>query len=435
MPIFKLCIVNELSLPEFDSILDVILSLKVGQSAMRIRRWVIAVGVGICLSSSPTLVQNALAMSPPPILGSAHVSSDPTPDLSIENTLRFQTRWPLITIFVLGLGAITLGLQQYRIQRRWQRVDYARQAVMKFKTKLGVQNILSILDFEEYRTQYYTDPLTGTVKSFEATDARLRRSLREHDAMVKVKAALLTADYENGLEYEGPRGDRKFIDCNIVKQYRDIEFPAEVTLRNWFDEFLTGLEDIEAMIEAKLFTARDLKPFIYYWIQVIADRTVRRKGGASFYDPLFYYIHHSGYSGVEALFERYGYKVLPPPYTKHDFKQAEESKTIPLTKNSVYPALCCAKAAMLVYEDEGYMQDIARLWLQDDDGSRYQQQSDQQFLAGVITDWQREHSTASLDVHKNFQAFEDRETDTQAFLFRNEKNIILVFRGTEKFQD
>ena len=150
---------------------------------------------------------------------------------------------------------------------------------------------------------------------------------------------------------------------------------------------------------------------------------------------MFYYIHHAGYSGVEALFERYGYKILPPPYTKHDFEQATDSETIPLTENSVYPALCCAKASILVYEDEGYMSDIARLWLQDDDGYSYRQQSDQQFLAGVIAGWQGESSNAHLDLQQSFKAFEHRETDTQAFLFRKGLNIILVFRGTEKFQD
>ncbi|MEL6320853.1 MAG: hypothetical protein AAFQ57_09400, partial [Cyanobacteria bacterium J06626_14] len=282
---------------------------------MNIRTWAIAFGLGVCLLNSLDATigqaQSALPIVQPSVTQTQGAVSDA--ELSVESTLRFHPRWPLLTAFFLGIGAIAVGTQQYRARCRWRRVDYARKVVEEFKRRPGVQNVMSILDFEEYRSQYYTDPLTGEIKYFEATDARLRRSLREHDAMVKIKAALGAANYANGLIYQEPMGDRRYIDAETCKQYETLEFPVEVQIRNWFDEFLHGLEDIEAMIRGGLFTAGDVKPFIIYWIQVIADRTVRRKGGASFYDPLFYYIHHSGYTGVESLFERFGYKVLPPP--------------------------------------------------------------------------------------------------------------------------
>lgn len=411
------------------------------RASMRIRKWAIAVGVLLCLSSTFTPARRVVATRTLLTVEKDIAASATKPesgsrsDLSVENTLRFQTHWPRVTFFFLGLGAIALGLQQYRSRCRWRRVDYARKVVMEFKQQPSVQNVMSILDFEEYRTQYYSDPLTGHVQSFEATDARLRRSLREHGAMVKIKAALLTGKHNHGLYYNELMGEQKLINVDVCKQYEEIEFPTEVTLRNWFDEFLTGLENIEAMIQGGLFTARDVKPFILYWIQLMADRTVRRKGGASFYDPLFYYIHHSGYTGVETLFERFGYKVLPPPYTKRDFEQDPEFEQISFDKSDIYRALCCAKASMLVYADNSYMSDIVELWLRADDDYNYHQQSNEQFLAGVIQDWQNEQNIEQIDLRQYFKSFEHRETDTQAFLFRKREHIILVFRGTEKFQD
>ncbi len=400
---------------------------------MHIRTWAIAIGASFCLSTSFISPHRARATCPSPVLGQTATTSEA--DLAIENILEFRTQWPLILGYGLGVGAIAVVLLQYRARCRWRRVDSARRAFMAFREKPGVKNVMSILDFEEYRTQYFTDPLTGEIKSFQATDARLRRSLREHDAMVKIKAALQTLEKTHGLYYNTPDGNQEFIDLETCRHYRDNEFPIEVTLRDWFDAFLMGLEDIEAMIQGGLFTARDIKPFICYWIQVMADRTVRRKGGASFYDPLFYYIHHSGYSGVESLFERYSYKVLPPPYAYHDFGKDDEVEGLSFANNTFYRALCCAKASMLVYEDEDYMADIATLWLKNKLLDAYRQQPDEQFLAGVIHAWQAERSPVSIDILAYFKAFEIKETDTQAFIFQKGANIILVFRGTEKFED
>lgn len=426
---------------------------------MRHRLWAIAIGLGLCISRGGGIPHKAIATTPfHPIanpslalsateassarndaihLGEANavIASHDAADFAVENILEFRTRWPLILGYVLGIGAIAVALQQYRARCRWRRVECARQAFLAFQSKPEVQNVMSILDFEEYRTQYFTDLITGEIKSFQATDARLRRSLREHDAMVKIKIALQSIEKNHGLTYTTPTGKPESIDLEICRQYKDNEFPIEITLRDWFDVFLMGLEEIEAMIQGGLFTARDVKPFIFYWIQVIADRTVRRKGGASFYDSLFYYIHYSGYSGVEALFERYSYKVLPPPYTPHDFDKDAEVKALTFANNTLYRALCCAKASMLVYEDDRYMADIATLWLKDTPTYDYRRESNEQFLAGIIHEWQAERSPILVNLQTRFKAFEIKETDTQAFLFRNDLDIILVFRGTEKFED
>jgi hypothetical protein len=420
---------------------------------MTIRRWAIALGLGACLSTSLSSVR-VTAQTAPPTFDTAPLEKQKEKAIApakfetvadIEAVFQQPSRWPIYGAYGVGLAILLVGFQQYRARRHWLRVNDARRAFMEFKQRPGVQTVMSILDFEEYQTNYYTDPLTQEVKPIEASDSRLRRSLQEHAAMVKIKSALMAGVHHYGLSYRDPKHEPTdhayYIDADTCKRYEEEEFPAEVTLRNWFDEFLTGLEEIEAMIQGGLFSARDIKPFIHYWIKVIADRTVRRKGGASFYDPLFYYIRYAGYTGVESLFERYGYKILPPPYVTHDFEYDPDIKTVSFKDCDTYRALCCAKASMLVYADTRYMRDIVALWLKEDDEENYRHQSDEAFLASVIYDWHHEYGTDDVKIDDKFESFEHEETDTQAFIFRKhdpvhkKDHIILVFRGTEKLKD
>ncbi|MGB6013629.1 MAG: hypothetical protein WBG32_02775, partial [Nodosilinea sp.] len=86
------------------------------------------------------------------------------------------------------IALIWLHVQQQ--QRRWQRVELARQEVKAFRERTAVKNVLDILDYEEYRTFYINHPKDGHLIDFEATDHRLRRALRSHDQMVKMRSGL-----------------------------------------------------------------------------------------------------------------------------------------------------------------------------------------------------------------------------------------------------
>jgi predicted lipase len=318
-------------------------------------------------------------------------------------------------------------LHIYQQQRRWQRVELARREVKEFRERQAVKNVLDILDYEEYRTFYINHPEDGRLISFEANDYRLRRALRSHDQMVKMRAGL---EEIKRLASQSSAIAPKTLE--LVQQYDSEEFVIEITLRDWFDSFLGGLEYFEIMIESGLVTAEELKPFIIYWVRLIGDRRYRRKGGSGFYDKLFHYIYWAGYGRVQNLFERYGFKVLPPPYSTHDFSGIESDED----KYDTYRALCLAKAAHLVYEDREYVTDISRLWLSDDIDNRWKRLSNRQYVVEVIKDWLREgEETSERDIRDNFKYLNMLITDTQAFLFRRDNNLILVFKGTQQLSD
>lgn len=193
-----------------------------------------------------------------------------------------------------------------------------------------------------------------------------------------------------------------------------------------------GLEKFETLIEAGLVSPNDLKPFVIYWIKLISDRQFRREGGSGFYDQLFHYIYWAGYGGVQRLFERYGYKILPPPYSTHDFSRFVR----PPGKYDADHALCLAKAAHLVYNDLEYIKDIVKLWLSNQSDADWQTMTAQEYVVDLMKRWLREGEPPNTQmIEDHFKYFNMRATDTQAFLFRKGKQIILIFRGSQQFAD
>ena len=350
----------------------------------------------------------------------------PPPATEVLTLVDMSTRWLGALALLVGAGAATAGIYQYRRHCQWRRLETVRQVVVDFCDNPAVQKAIAILDYEEYRL-FDVELPSGEVVAVEATDFRLRRALRSHDEMVKTRRGL---DEIAARVAQGGNVDDKI--ARIVEQYRTQEFPIELTLRDWFDEFLMGLERFNAMIEAGMASAEAFKPFILYWVKLVGDRRFRRKGGSGFYDQLFHYIHWAGFGGVQRLFERYGYKILPPPYSTHDFSDFE----VEPGPYDAYRALCLAKAAHLVYEDMDYVQDIVGYWLQDDHDHKWQRMSPREYVVDLMKRWLQEGDTQDLTLMKeHFRYFNEPSTDTQGILFRKGRHIVLAFRGSQQIQD
>ncbi|MEO0825585.1 MAG: lipase family protein [Cyanobacteria bacterium J06642_9] len=333
------------------------------------------------------------------------------------------------------IGAIAFALTGEREQANYQRQrrDLARRLATEFTQKQSVKNVIEILDFEEYRKFGFRHPETGKALFFVAHDARLKRALRSHDQMVKTRQGLTTLlssttppDSANGPVEQEARVKQ------AISHYENEEFAMEIILRDWFDDFLAGLEHFEASIQNKLITLNDIKPYIRYWIDLIGDRKKRRVGGSSFYDQLSHYIYWAGYDGVQSLFQRFGYKILPPPYNSHDFLSFGKS----VGKYDAERALCLAKAAYLVYEDETYVRSVVSNWLQGKSFDDWMEVSDVSYVKTIVKSWLQEgtpkrHSCLDCDFHY----INNSKSDTQGFMFRQGKLIVLVFRGSQQFQD
>jgi predicted lipase len=341
----------------------------------------------------PTLLSAALGLSLGIAIASPVSASAPSPETWVAQTNESPPRsssslsailrpeWVMaVSAFIMALAALS-AVAQYYEQQRWKRIEFIRSIIKDFENNPAIANVLSIIDFEEFREFPLTLPGREDCIFFEPKDYRLRNALQPHSAAIQRK---------RDVEVLKEMGDR-----DRYKQELK-EYLIEVTLRDWFDEFLGGLASFEYYIKSKLITADELRPYILYWIRLIGDREYRREGASGFYEQLFTYIHVADYSDVQKLFSRFGYRILPTPYHADDFNEAFD-------KFTAKRALSLGKVAYLVYSDEKYVREVVASW--------------------------------GINPNVDFKYIDDPHSETQGVLFRTENNIILAFRGTQEMRD
>ncbi len=371
----------------------------------------------------------------------------------LDQTIGAQTSASAIGVqwlLALGLlpagGAIIWGVFQYSQQQKWQHIEFLRQAIREFEQDPDIHKALKILDFEEYRDYHLSQPADAR-SSFRVTDDLLCNALACHDQRALVKQQIDYQQVNNSL------------DPAALRTYQ-----IETALRDWFNKMLNGLEHFGYFIESGFATAKELEPWLSYWVKLIADPVYRRPGSSKVYDALYSYIHHSGFLGVQKLFERFGYRILPSPYQDSDLltlslvlqSSASVSRNSlsqlkphlkPLITTRLAPefnasvALTLAKAAYLAYQDKEFVAEVVDRWgctLQQHISPRAQQEK----LAHPKTVTQTTTTpnsppplgTNSFVAH-NFRYFNNRGRDTQAYLFRTDTFMVLAFRGSQEPKD
>lgn len=381
-------------------------------------------------------------------------------------------QWLLVLSLVGTGGVISWGVSHYVRHQTWQRIEFLRQAVKEFEQDPEIRNALKILDFEEYRDYYIPvgpgmpPPAESSELSqsfvqgtsairFRMSDQLLCNALANHDQRAHTKSRL---DYHQ---------DHDELDPAALRQYQ-----IETALRDWFNKLLNGLEHFGYFIESGMFTEKELQPWLNYWIKLIGDPAYRRPGASKVYDALYSYIHHSGFFGVQKLFERFGYRILPSPYLDTDLLNLELAKRSshssvsvqqsaePSAKKSPFTpanavalasghrakpgnsatqgystrlALTLAKASYLAYQDKQFVAEVVGRW-----GVAYRDARDRYTQPEAIAQQPLEartwHAKNNIIRH-NFRYFNNRGRDTQAYLFRTDEFMVLAFRGSQEPQD
>lgn len=342
----------------------------------------------VCLS------QPAPAVDLPFVRGSVGADVERSLTALSEPDVSASLRWlrgVMASGVLLAGGALAWGVSYYGRQQQWQRIEFLRRAVKEFEQEPEIRNALKILDFEEYRDYFIQGNAKQEPISFRVDDDVLCNALATHDHRARQKQKLDDSQ------------DRNALDSDLLRQYQ-----IETTLRDWFNKMLNGLEHFGYFLESGLFTEKELQPWLSYWIKLIADPAYRRPGASKFYDALYSYIHHSGFFGVQKLFERFGYRILPSPYTDADLVQLALAKPGYSTQRS----LLMAKAAYLAYQDK-------------------------QFVAEVIGRWGAALKSCSSSeiIRHDFRYFNNQGRDTQAYILRTEQFMVLAFRGSQEPRD
>ncbi|MBE9069726.1 lipase family protein [Leptolyngbya cf. ectocarpi LEGE 11479] len=309
-------------------------------------------------------------------------------DVNEADTVNAEARTQFLLIqaafaAAVGLSALALayGVWSYSKYHRWQRIEFLRRATREFENDPGVAKALSILDFEEYRDYPISTFQTTADAKFKVTNELLSRALANHAER---------KDQKQRLENLSP---------NLEHQSSALTtYYAETSVRDWFNQMLNGLEHFGYLVDSRVFSVKEIKPWLNYWVRLIADENYRRNCDSRVYDQLYNYIFDHGFDGVRSLFEKFGYRIVRSPYKETDFKRLGD-----VTKYSTRLALSLAKTSRLIYQDMTYVTEISDLW--------------------------------DIDIRNNFRYFNNKQRDTQAVIFRTDECMVLAFRGSQEIRD
>ncbi|MEM8501564.1 MAG: lipase family protein [Cyanobacteria bacterium P01_D01_bin.1] len=390
----------------------------------------------------------------------------------VKAELTISTDWLIAFSLLLIGGALSWGAMRYAQQQQWQRIEFLRQAVKEFESDPDIKKALKILDFEEYRDYQIDSSVAHQSFSFRITDQMLCNALADHEHRVRRKheleryqAATKRGTEDNNKQVTEIVAGSTSAEASIGADSEPVadassrstkdevrldpaalrEYQIETALRDWFNKLLNGLEHFGYFIESGLFTQKELQPWMNYWVKLIGDPTYRRSGASRFYDALYSYIHHSGFFGVQKLFEQFGYRILPSPYHDNDLvalNLASDSESISksTSRYSTRVALTLAKAAYLAYQDKQFVVEVVERWGKTlgDHKSKASQQQKLDKPEPVIEQYQAPRSKQKDKyefVSRNFRYFNNRGRDTQAYMFRTEQFMVLAFRGSQEPKD
>lgn len=303
-------------------------------------------------------------------------------------------QWLIALGLIGGAIAISFGVHRYNQNERWYRIEFLRKAVKEFEQDPDIWKALKILDFEEYRDYELKNGEEKIV--FRVNNDLLCRALGTHEDRRTYQEKIDQLQRKVNTAEQG-----NTIDAKTLEEYKEKlrEYYIETGLRDWFNKMLNGLEHFGYFVESGMFTADEIRPWMIYWLRLIADQEYKRQDASKFYDQLYTYIHRYGFSGVIKLFERFGYRILPTPYKEFDFTDLSKG----LRDFDLQTALSLAKATNLVYSDLSYIKEICRRW--------------------------------GIQDLENFRYLNNRDRDTQAFMFKTKDFVIIAFRGSQEMQD
>ena len=177
-----------------------------------------------------------------------------TPELTL------QTIGILISILIL-----LKGINEFKKAQKWKKLEFLSKEIKEFFTDPDVKRALLMLDWNDNKVELKMGEIGSEVELY-FNDQDILAALQTH------------------------KQQQNFLDKHII-------------IKKVFDALFDGLSMFENYIETGLVSAKDLEPYLNYWITILADNNNRRKS-TKLREQMWKYIDEYGYSKVRRLCER-----------------------------------------------------------------------------------------------------------------------------------
>lgn len=175
-------------------------------------------------------------------------------------------KWLQLLTLVGGLTAFGIGLNEYRQEQRWKRIEYFTQLLQSVEAEPEVRAALIMLEYNQPRLCVHEES-ADNARCFVATDSLLVTAL---DASIHGRS--LTPD-EHQVIYS-------------------------------IDRLLTALDRVEYLQNQGFVNEEVRHPTVSYWIALIGDRRTESKPPAV-RARVCDYVRHFAYKGTLRLIARY----------------------------------------------------------------------------------------------------------------------------------
>ena len=321
---------------------------------------------------------------------------------------------------LLGIAGIWITSMTFYFERRKEvreakreKFDFIKELMKEVKSQEGVHNVLTILNSTGYRSFSVQLPGTDKPSTFSVTDELLVQSLKVPNEISKIQSGIRTI-----------REDQKELDVKWVDDYEKELFPIEITIKEWFDQFLDSFSEIENSISHGVCVTSDYKPYIGELIQRIFDPEFSLNS-STVNNAIHSYIEKIGYAPFLKLIGRFGYEISSSPYSQNDFSNFSE-------KSKVGQALALAKACKLVHEDGNYIEATIRLWLKDKFEDPNSLPDDDYVRSIVCKTKEGKDLSHPVESSRSFKYFKAKN-GINFIAFRKQDLVVLVFGSSATF--
>lgn len=183
-----------------------------------------------------------------------------------------------IELFLAVIALITLiiGLLEYIKAQKWKRMEFLSNEIKEFNSNFNVKRAFLMLDWSLYKIPLAENEIAN--KSYFLFNDDILKSALEVN---------INKNSENGL----------------------IEFTeVEAIIRLIFDTLFEQLSTFQNHIDNGLIQHKDIKPYIIYYIEIIANRNNNRKDLTTKV-KLRNFIENYGYDQVKRLCVGLGYNL------------------------------------------------------------------------------------------------------------------------------
>jgi hypothetical protein len=195
-----------------------------------------------------------------------------------------------ITLCIAGFG-VCAGLLQYRKAQKWKKSEFIISLIKDFSNNPNVKRAKLLLDWNGADIQILEGEIVSMENSYwEATSKSFSKNCSEKLFFCN-NDLLLSA-----LRYHDQQG--------IPVHYLD----EEIIIRLIMDDFFDQLDLFAQHIENKLFQKEDIKMYLEYWLEIIANKNSDRKP-LELHNALINYIVKYKFDRLKLLLEKYGYDM------------------------------------------------------------------------------------------------------------------------------